>query len=94
MSGLFAAPFFRKNSSLKLHSFSIYKALRLFFTRLIGRTLVQSKWDFSEAVLLLAEDPAQGSFRKFPEFLITGNCRTASGNGADGASDSKGSLFY
>ena len=56
--------------------------------------LVQSKWDFSEAVLLLAEDPAQGSFRKFPEFIITGNCRTASGNGADGASDSKGSLFY
>ena len=51
---------------------------------------MQSKWDFSEAVLLLAEDPAQGSFRKFPEFIITGNCRTASGNGADGASDSKG----
>ena len=53
-----------------------------------------SKTAFSEAVLLLAEDPAQGSFRKFPEFIITGNCRTASGNGADGASDSKGSLFY
>ena len=38
MSGLFAVPFFRKNSSLKPHSFSIYKALHLFFTRLIGRT--------------------------------------------------------
>ena len=91
MSGLFAVPFFRKNSSLKPHSFSIYKALRLFFTRLIGRTLVQSKWDFSEAVLLLAEDLAQGSFREFPEFIITGNCRTASGAGA---SDSKDGLFY
>ena len=36
-------------------------------------------------------DPAQGSFREFPEFIITGNCRTASGAGA---SDSKDGLFY
>ena len=32
--------------------------------------------------------------REFPEFIITGSCRTASGNGADGASDSKDGLFY
>ena len=32
-----------------------------------------------------------GSFREFPEFIITGNCRTASGAGA---SDSKDGLFY
>ncbi len=42
-------------------------------------------------VLLLAEDIAQGSFREFPEFIITGNCRNAAGTGS---SDPKGGLFY
>ena len=40
MSGLFAIPFFKKNPSLKPHSFCIYKALHLFFTRLIQRTAI------------------------------------------------------
>ena len=34
---------------------------------------MQSKWDICKTVLLLAEDPAQGSLWELPEFIITGN---------------------
>lgn len=61
MSGLFAVPFFRKNSSLKPHSFSIYKALRLFFTRLIGRTWIHARRYFADALKALPKKDHQAA---------------------------------
>ena len=43
---------------------------------------MQGQWSLRKAVLLLAEDSAQGNFREFPEFIITCSCRYGSGVGA------------
>lgn len=60
----------------------------------INSGMSKTAWCRANGISVKQFDPAQGSFREFPEFIITGSCRTASGNGADGASDSKDGLFY
>lgn len=57
----------------------------------VQNCLVQSQWDLRKAVIILAKDPAQGGFREFQNFIITGNCRITS---VAGASNSGDGLFY
>ena len=58
--------------------------------RYVQNCLVQSQWDFRKAVILLAEDSAQGGFREF-QGLITDNRRITP---VAGANDSGDGLFY
>ncbi len=59
--------------------------------RNVQNCLAQSKWSLRKAVLLLAEDPAQGAFENSQNSLLPATVGSASGAGA---SDSESSLFY